>query len=113
MKKHHYFKFNKRLLANSLFNYTVILSKKSHLSNIHTSAPDHEHWHISPKYTDTQSKRRRLSFLNLHTEIIKKNFISITRKTNKRASFSLPISPAEWSVLSEHVINSEDEKRFV
>lgn len=87
-------------------------SKQLHLSNIHTSAFDHEHWPVPPKYADTQSKRKRLSPLNLHTEMIKKKFISLT-KTNKRANFSLPISPTEWSVLSEHVINFEDEKRFV
>lgn len=89
-----------------------MLSKQSYFSNIHTSSSTPERWPVSPQYTDTQGKKNRSTSLKSPTEMIKKKFISIT-KTKERASFSLPISPTEWSVLSEHVINSEDEKRFV
>lgn len=87
-------------------------SKQSYLSDIYIYSSDPENWSISSKHTNTQSEKKRSASLNSPSEMIKKKFISII-KTKKRTNFSLPISPAEWSVLREHVINLEDDKRFV
>ena len=111
-KKHYYFDRNKRYLATSLFNSNIMPSKQLYLLNIHTFSADPKHWPISSNHTGTQGEKERSAPLNSHIEMIKKKFISIT-KTKTRANFSLPISPNEWSVLSEHVINYEGDKRFV
>lgn len=110
-KKQSYPNHNKRFLASSIFISIVMPSKQSYFSNIHTSSSDPKHWPVSPGHTDTQGKQKSSTSLNSPNEIIKKKFISIM-KAKKRANFSLPISPTEWSVLSEHVINSENDKRF-
>lgn len=102
---------NKILLANSLFTFTIIPPKQLYSLNIHISSSNLKYWSTSPQYPNTQDKRRNQPHLYLFIETVKKKFILIT-KTDKRAHFSLPISPAKWSVLSKHVTNSEDYKRL-
>lgn len=90
---------DRRLLANSLLVSTTISSKQLYSSNSHTPDFDPKHWFR----TGTQGKNKGSNSNNKIISVI---------KADEMKNLSFPISPTEWSTISEHVLNSESGDRF-